>query len=170
MDDKELAMKGLLKRLEKIKEHDERIEKMSELLELKKEIDTTSGRVSELDEQIAMVEEHITLAEEYITLEEEHKNTLHELQIENNKNTKEIAVALSNELTTVKSSGIELLGKKEVKRILDYKDDESYYRFMRIAVKDGYAFKLGKSYKITVKNFEKFLKHREGEIYKLRKV
>lgn len=174
MNDKDqlLALQALKKQIDKIKESDTRIEKLQELIKLKEEIDTTNGRVSELDEQIAMVEEHITLAEEYITLEEEHitleeehKNTLHELQIENNKNTIEIATKIVDELEKIKSSGLELLGKKELKKILDYKDDETYYRFMRRAVRDGYAMKLGKGYKITVKNLEKFLKHKEGQNY-----
>ena len=57
----------------------------------------------------------------------------------------------------------EVLSKEDVQEILGIKDNGTILRLFRVMVKNGYATKLGKSYIITRKNFEKFLKHLEGQ-------
>lgn len=57
----------------------------------------------------------------------------------------------------------EVLTKEDVQEILKIKDNGTVLRLFRVLVRNGYASKLGKSYIITKKNFEKFLKHIEGQ-------
>lgn len=53
--------------------------------------------------------------------------------------------------------------KDDIKNILHFKDNETALRFMRVAVKNGYGIKLGKTYKISKHNFKKFMKFLEGQ-------
>lgn len=74
----------------------------------------------------------------------------------------------TNILDTLKKGGlvheeIDILEKEDIKEILHFKDDATALRFLRVSVKHGYGMKIGKSYKITRKNFEKMLRFLEGQ-------
>lgn len=60
---------------------------------------------------------------------------------------------------------IKYLEKKDVKEILHIKDDSTYYKYMRVALRDGFASNIGRKYQITLKNLKKFMKHMEGQDY-----
>ena len=57
----------------------------------------------------------------------------------------------------------DMLGKEDIKRIMNFKDDGTALKFFRVALKYGYATKLNKSFIISRRNLKIFLKHLEGQ-------
>ena len=119
-----------------------------------------SGDLSNVDEKLLSMINELTK----IDIDEDEIEDLDVVVEREEKRQQRERELLAQEI--VKQQGKEdkeVLTKEDVQEILGIKDNGTILRLFRVMVKNGYATKLGKSYIITKKNFEKFLKHLEGQ-------
>lgn len=127
--------------------------------------------LEKLDDNIEITEEYVNPMDLNIDLKVEEEtdwfeSVLDSIDLENKQKQterEEIAKEVVKQMQSFKNNELDILEKEDIKEILHFKDDATALRFLRVAVKNGYGMKIGKSYKITKKNFEKMLRFLEGQ-------